>query len=231
MATSYSPSHRLSEPCRFWWRSDTAIQPLDSFDLRFLLLTTIVSSLLGCSGGRTGERVKAEGRSVTHFGLQAEIDIIHAEIHQRQAALLAGDYETHLDSAHPVLFALGGGREVVHQNLEAGRHELAGMELDETTFPSDPIFIRGTRNEFAIAPVTLVFRVKGQLIEDTTFHLGIRTKLFPDFPPQYELPERVMKSRETSPPRGLNFETKTAVPGAAEEDGLDKHQGLICAVE
>ena len=98
MATSYSPPHRLSEPCRFWWRSDTAIQPLDRFDLRFLLLTTIVSSLLGCSGGRSGERIKAEGQPATQLGSPAEIDIIHAEIHQRQAALLAGDYETHLEA-------------------------------------------------------------------------------------------------------------------------------------
>ena len=73
------------------------MQFLNRFDLKFLLLTTIVSSLLGCSGGRSGDRINAEGQPVTQLGAQAEIDIIDAEIRQRQTALFAGDYETHLE--------------------------------------------------------------------------------------------------------------------------------------
>jgi len=181
-----------------------------------LLVTALVTFALGCSRAPISETGKTGDQVAGNIGSQAEIDLIQDDIHERFTALFAGDYETHLDSAHPVLFALGGGRATVQQKLEAEYQEFAGMKLKDITFPSEPTFLRGTRNEFAIAPVTLVIDLGGALIESTAFHLGVRAirssewkyldgvrldkasliKLFPDFPTEHELPPNVTKRLE-----------------------------------
>jgi hypothetical protein len=87
------------------------------------------------------------------------------------------------------------------------------MKLEKITFPSAPILLRGARNEFAVAPTALIVSLNGNQIEATTFELGVRElgssqwgfldgsrltmgevlKLFPDFPPDFKLPESSMR--------------------------------------
>lgn len=180
---------------------------------RSAMVSLLVAGLLSCTA-TLEETANAERSSPIPLISKLEVELIHTEVRQRETALFAGDYEAHLESAHPVLFAIGGGRASVAQKLKSGRSEFSGMILKRITFPLPPKFMRGVHNEFAIVPVTSIVSINGDLVEASAFQLGVRrignsewkyldgsrmdkgglAQLFPDFPSESELPETAMKT-------------------------------------
>jgi hypothetical protein len=122
------------------------------------------------------------------------------------------DYTTLLDHTHPKLIASMGGREAVIEVLKSTEvaEKLRQVKFEEVTFPQSPTFLKGSQNEFVVVPLRLAVSVKGKKGASSTYQLGARPagtpkwgylegsrltretlmKLFPDFPADYELPDK-----------------------------------------
>jgi hypothetical protein len=121
----------------------------------------------------------------------------------------AGDWATFFQLTHPKVIESAGGQEELKKNTLI----LPADVKSELTFPSPPVFLKGTQHQFVVIPWKLVMTRNGKTAEASGAELGIRqigqlnwaymegsnqdrTELnasFPDFPANYQFPASTRK--------------------------------------
>jgi hypothetical protein len=147
---------------------------------------------------------------------EAKNALMQEDVRRILTATMEADYSTLLDYTHPKLIASMGGREAVMQVFQstAVAESLRKVKFEEVTFPQSPTFLKGSQNEFVVVPVRLAISVNGKKRASNSYQLGARavgsqkwgylegsrltretlTKLFPDFPTDYELPAKATET-------------------------------------
>ena len=135
---------------------------------------------------------------------------VQSDIRQMMTASYASDPEAVLRYTHPAIVESMGGtaraREEVGKALD--KMKQIGLSVESFDFPAEPRFVRGNKRLFAVVPTKIVVRAGAQRAEVESFQVGIRedggdawtyvegakfaggirAKLFPDFPADYEFP-------------------------------------------
>ncbi len=135
---------------------------------------------------------------------------VQSDIRQMMTASYASDPEAVLRYTHPAIIESMGGttraREEVGKALD--KMKQIGLSVESFEFPAEPRFVRGKKRLFAVVPTKIVVKAGAQRAEVESFQVGIRedggdawtyvegakfaggirAKLFPDFPADYEFP-------------------------------------------
>ena len=184
--------------------------------LERLALLAVVWAMAGC-GPPTPATISAPKTASAPpppppLSPEVETALVQEDVRRIVTATMEADYTTLLDHTHPKLIASMGGREAVMEvfQLTAVAENLRKVKFEEVTFPQGPTFLKGTQNEFVVVPTRLAISVNGKKGASSSYQLGARTvgtqkwgylngsrltretltKLFPDFPADYELPAK-----------------------------------------
>ena len=131
-------------------------------------------------------------------------------------AVYSGNVGTVLQYTHPKIIKMMGGAKAARASVAKSLKKVGsvGLRLESLSFPSAPVFLRGTRQRFVIVPTYSVFSVKGQRVESLNYQFGVLEKgakrwkyvegsrvnkrniarLFPEFPRNYTFP-RVFRKK------------------------------------
>lgn len=125
-------------------------------------------------------------------------------------ASMSGDHDTVLKLVHPLVVESSGGKEKFREETDAivKKHQSVGLTTESISFPSPPVFLKGSQHEFVVVPWTMIVSVKGRRAERTGSQLGVRrigesswaymdgsgqdraelSSTFPDFPADFQFP-------------------------------------------
>jgi len=172
-------------------------------------LSTIFT-LMGC--WRPAGRATPHKNHSQALSLSSEEKVkTQAEAARCAVALFSGDVDAVIALTHPKLIEAAGGEKAAREQWKEAiqRTQLTSFEKQvETSFPSEPVLVRGTEHEFVIVPLRVEIKREGmKAVEQLLFPVGIRRRgdsrwrytdgastesmrqLFPDFPPSYDVPE------------------------------------------
>ena len=106
----------------------------------------------------------------------AAIAQVQADVRKNVEAAYSGDIDTILKYTHEKVLTMMGGPEKARAALAEGMKKIlsSGLKVEKFEFPSPPIFLNGTENEFVIIPTHSIIMVGTQRVESTNYQLGIR---------------------------------------------------------
>ena len=163
-----------------------------------------VAFLIGFSSNSIGDV------AVISPGSSNDVRIVQSDCARLANAVYSGDVETVLAFTHPTVIERMGGASQATNVLKSTFQQFKskGMKLDSQMFPTEPIFLKSDRHNFAIVPTKSIVVAQGQRLESLNYQFGIRdsghtnwtyiegsrinstnvVQLFPDFPKNFAFP-------------------------------------------
>jgi hypothetical protein len=139
-----------------------------------------------------------------------EADRIQEDFRRFTLASTSGDHDTIMKLVHPAVVESEGGKEKFREQNDAimKKHQSIGLKTESISFPSPPVFLKGSQREFVVVPWKMIISANGRRVERTGSQLGVRrigesswaymdgsgqeraelSSTFPDFPADFQFP-------------------------------------------